>query len=73
MSLIARKRMIYTFRIIVLIATLLIGYMFVTGLNSEKSVQILINPCYTEYTTYCCALFLGAYINVNRLMKLGSI
>jgi preprotein translocase subunit SecY len=73
MSLLERNKIIYAFRLLVVIAILFIGYMFVIGLSSEKSVQILINPCYTEYTTYCCALFLGAYVNVKRLMKLGSL
>ena len=73
MSLIARNKMLYLFKLIVIIGITFIGYMFISGINSDKSVQILINPCYTEYTTYCCALFLGAYVNVKKLMKLGSI
>jgi hypothetical protein len=36
--------------------------------------QLNFRPCYTEYVIYCFyALFLGAFINVKRLVKLGVI
>ncbi len=85
MMFVGKEKVVLYFKIAVFCLMTIMLICFVTTVFNERKGVVTLNSviekpsrkmetCMSEYITYCgLALFLGAFVNVKRLIKLGIV
>jgi hypothetical protein len=85
MTFVRKDRVLLYFRIVAICLMMIVLVCFISTVLEDKrpvvSLESLIEKpgmkskmCMSEYVTYCgFALFLGAFVNVKRIIKLGVV